>query len=72
LLPALLLGSLLAGSQYSQAAFFTVLILPPPFIIPLYMKRGMPAERRYVDNVLSLYTVVSILLFVAYVMINPP
>jgi len=71
LLPVLLLDSLLDGSQYSQAALFTLLILPPPFIIPLYMKPDMPDERRYVNNVLSLYTVVSILLFVVYVMINP-
>ena len=71
LLPVLLLDSLLDGNQYSQAALFTLLILPPPFIIPLYMKPDMPDERRYVNNVLSLYTVVSILLFVAYVMINP-
>ena len=71
LLPVLLLDSLLDGNHYSQAALFTLLILPPPFIIPLYMKPDMPEERRYVNNVLSLYTVVSILLFVAYVMINP-
>jgi predicted permease len=71
LLPVLLLDSLLDGNQYSQAALFTLLILPPPFIIPLYMKPDMPDERRYVNNVLSLYAVVSILLFVAYVMINP-
>lgn len=71
LLPVLLLDSLLDGNQYSQAALFTLLILPPPFIIPLYMKPDMPDEQRYVNNVLSLYTVVSIVLFVGYVMINP-
>jgi predicted permease len=71
LLPVLLADSLLDGNAYSQAALFTLLILPPPFIIPLYMKPGMPDERRYVNNVLSLSTMVSIFLFVTYVTINP-
>jgi predicted permease len=71
LLPILLYDSLLDGNPYSQAALFTLLILPPPFIIPLYMKTDVPDERRYVNNVLSLYTVVSIVLFVIYVMANP-
>jgi len=71
LLPVLLASSLLDGNEYSQAALFTLLILPPPFIIPLYMKPGMPDEQRYVNNALSLYTVISIVLFVGYVLINP-
>ena len=70
-LPILLANSLLGGNEYSQAALFTLLILPPPFIIPLYMKPGMPDERRYVNNVLSLYTVASIIIFVGYVAANP-
>jgi len=70
-LPVLLANSLLGGNEYSRAALFTLLILPPPFIIPLYMKPGMPEERRYVNNVLSLYTVVSIAIFVVYVAANP-
>jgi predicted permease len=71
LLPILLYDSLLDGNPYSQAALFTLLILPPPFIIPLYMKADLPDERRYVNNVLSLYTVVSIVLFVIYLTANP-
>lgn len=70
-LPLLLMDSLLRGNEYSQAALFTLLILPPPFIIPLYMKAGMPDERRYVNNVLSLYTVVSIVVFAVYAVTNP-
>ena len=70
-LPILLANSFLGGNDYSQAALFTLLILPPPFIIPLYMKPGMPDERRYVNNALSLYTIVSIVVFVAYVVANP-
>lgn len=70
-IPVLLANSVFGGNEYSQAALFTLLILPPPFIIQLTMKPGMPNERRYVNNVLSLYTVVSIAVFVVYVAANP-
>lgn len=69
-LPPLLIGNLLGGNEYSQAALFTLLILPPPFIIPLYMKDGL-TERRYVNNVLSLYTLVSIIASIVYLSVNP-
>ena len=71
ILPPLLMGRLLGTDAYAQAALFTLLILPPPFIIPLYMKAGMENERRYVNNVLSLYTLVSIVVFIGYVSLNP-
>jgi len=71
ILPPLLMGRLLDTDAYAQAALFTLLILPPPFIIPLYMKPDVGDERRYVNNVLSLYTVVSIVVFIGYVSLNP-
>ncbi len=71
ILPPLLMGRLLGTDAYAQAALFTLLILPPPFIIPLYMKPDAGDERRYVNNVLSLYTVVSIVVFIGYVSLNP-
>jgi predicted permease len=54
-----------------QIALFTLLILPPPFIIPLYMKPDAADEKRYVNNVLTLYTVVTIVLFAVYFIANP-
>ena len=71
LLPPILMGDILNGGEYAEAALFTLLILPPPFIIPLYMKPGVEDERRYVNNVLSLYTVVSIAVFIVYMTVNP-
>lgn len=70
-LPPLLAGNLLGSNDYAQAALFTLLILPPPFILPLHMRSGIDDERRYVNNVLSLYTLVSILLFIGYLTVNP-
>lgn len=54
-----------------EAALFTLLILPPPFIIPLYMHPDQIEEKRYVNNVLALYTVVSIVIFITYFLFHP-
>lgn len=54
-----------------EVALFTLLILPPPFIIPLYIHPDKFEEKRYVNNVLALYTVVSILIFITYFIFTP-
>jgi malate permease and related proteins len=66
-----LMRGLLGLAAPFEAALFTLLILPPPFIVPLYMRTDVPDERRYVNNVLTLYTVVSIFLFALYFVLNP-
>lgn len=64
-------GALGLGPPF-EAAMFTLLILPPPFIIPLYMGRDLPPEeRRYVNNVLTLHTVASLIVFGVYFVLNP-
>ncbi len=65
------IGGLLGLGAPFEAALFTLLVLPPPFIVPLYMKAGLPEERQYVNNVLTLYTVVSLAVFVVYFILNP-
>lgn len=52
-----------------QAAVFMLLILPPPFIVPLYLPPRRSAEITFANNVLSLYTLVSVAAFVAYVVV---
>jgi hypothetical protein len=54
-----------------EVALFTLLIMPPPFIIPLYMRPTDTREMIYVNNTLTFYTVVSIMLFTIYFMLNP-
>ena len=54
-----------------QAGLFTMLILPPPFIIPLFMKPDDEQERRYVNNVLTVNTVVSLAVFAVFLIFNP-
>lgn len=71
LLNWLLIREVLGLEKPFEAALFTLLVLPPPFIVPLYMRAGVEDERRYINNVLMLYTVVSIAIFATYFVLNP-
>ena len=71
LLNAVLIRGLLGLEKGFETAVFTLLILPPPFIIPLFMRQDMPDEKRYVNNALMLYTVVTVAVFVVYFALNP-
>ena len=52
-------------------AVFTFLILPPPFIVPLYIPAEHTDDLTYSNNVISLYTVASIVAFLIYFALNP-
>jgi predicted permease len=54
-----------------EAAVFTLLILPPPFILTLFMKQDLEDEIHSVDNTLTLHTIVSIIVFIIYYALNP-
>jgi malate permease and related proteins len=54
-----------------QIAFFTLLILPPPFIIPIFMKKDLTEEKAFITNTLMLHTVASIVVFIIYFALNP-
>lgn len=72
LLSHFFIGELLGLEKPFQAAAFTLLILPPPFIVPLYMKHDAGLEeRQYVNNVLTIYTLISLALFALYFAANP-
>lgn len=49
--------------MYSRA-LLSVLILPPPFILPLFIKKEDLKERFYINSTLSLHTLLSIIIFV--------
>ncbi|WP_316861466.1 hypothetical protein [uncultured Cohaesibacter sp.] len=54
-----------------QMAFFTLMILPPPFIIPLFMQKASDEERAFVVNALAVSTVVSLVVFAIYLSLYP-
>jgi len=49
-----------------SAALFTFLILPPPFILPLFVKKKDKGELSYINGVLLLYSIFSIIIFSVY------
>jgi malate permease and related proteins len=54
-----------------EAALFTLLILPPPFILTLFMDQDQKADIHRVDSTLTLHTLVTIIVFVIYFSLNP-
>ena len=66
-LSELIVGRWLGLDQFARAAVFMLFILPPPFIVPIFLPAHRRDEVAYSNNVLSLYTVVSVVTFVAYV-----
>jgi len=55
-----------------QAGLFTLLIAPPPFIVPLYARTNLAEEeKQYINNVLTLHTVISVTVFIIYFVLNP-
>ena len=54
-----------------EIALFTLLILPPPFILPLYTQVNLEIEeKQYINNVLAVHTVISIVIFLVHFAIN--
>jgi hypothetical protein len=65
-------GPLLGLDQTYQAAVMTMAILPPPFVIPLFMKNAGDDETVYVVNTLSLFTVITLVAFMILSLTLPP
>jgi len=63
LLNALVVRPLFEADPVLQAAVMTMLVLPPPFVIPLFMSKASQEERTFVVNTLSLATLVTLAAF---------
>lgn len=58
--------------KFFEIAMFTLLIMPPPFIVPLYANEKLDVEEKsYINNVLTLHTVISVSIFLVYFILNP-
>ena len=53
------------GKMFTHA-LFTLFILPPAFIIPVFMSKEDKNEERYIHNMLTGYTLVSMIIFAIY------
>ena len=72
LLNLLVVGRVLRLDAVFQAAVMTMFIVPPPFVIPLFMRAASDAERTYVVNTLSLATLVTLFAFALVGVLYPP
>ncbi len=50
-------------------AVFTLMVLPPPYIVPLFIPQDRRHDLEYTNNVLSLYSLASVAVFVSYVLL---
>lgn len=67
-----LLRGFLQLDRFFEIALFTLLILPPPFIVPLYTPAHLAwEEKQYINNVLMLHTIISVIVFLLYFFVNP-
>ena len=55
-----------------QAAVMTMFILPPPFIIPLFMSKSSIRDRDYVVNSLTISTIATLFAFSIVTVLYPP
>lgn len=67
-----LVRNVLRLDTWFEIALFTLLVLPPPFIIPLYARSDLDMEeRQHINNVLTIHTIVSVFVFLVYFAANP-
>ncbi|MBN1993145.1 MAG: hypothetical protein JW953_10610 [Anaerolineae bacterium] len=72
LLNIFLIRGLLQLDRFFEAALFTLFILPPPFIVPLYVRPDITVgQKSYINNVLTLHTIISIAVYIVYFALNP-
>ena len=71
LFTTLVIGRLFPGDVVAQAAVMTMFVLPPPFVIPLFMARASAEDERYVVNTLSLATLATLVAFTLVSVLYP-
>jgi hypothetical protein len=71
-LSVFVVGRLLGLDQEFQAAVLTMVLLPPPFVIPMFMARATEEDANYVVNTLTLATLVTLFVYALVPTIFPP
>jgi hypothetical protein len=66
------IGRLLGLDPVFQAAMLTMVLLPPPFVIPIFMRRGSEQDTNYVVNTLTLATLGTLLAYAVVPLLYPP
>ncbi|MDA3847227.1 MAG: hypothetical protein PF505_11900, partial [Vallitaleaceae bacterium] len=53
-------------TEFFTQAFFAFILLPPPFVLPLFIKKEAEAEMTFFSELLIYYTVMS---FIGYIVL---
>jgi predicted permease len=53
-------------------AWITFFILPPPYIIPIYVPESHKKENNFLSNTIMLYTLTSLTVYIAFLFLNTP
>ena len=72
LVNALVVRPLFGTVPVLEAAVLTMFVLPPPFVIPLFMAEPEGADRTFVVNTLSLATLVTLVAFTVITVVYRP
>jgi len=56
-------------NRMMQYAFITFFLLPPPFIIPVFLGKELKKESMFYSNLLVLYTIITLFLFAVIMLI---
>ena len=66
-----LVRGLLQLERFFEVALFSLLILPPPFILPLYARSDLKIEEsQFINNTLTIHTAFSVIVFLFYFALN--
>lgn len=65
----LLIGGLLQLDISYQIALYTLFILPPPFVIPIFMSGRNEDDKQLVLNTISIHIILSLLAFMALIVL---
>lgn len=65
-----ILQRLLGLEIYFTYALITLLILPPPFVIPLFLPESRKSELAEINGILMAYTLLTIALFILFIVIT--
>jgi len=72
LLNTFVIGRFLQLGHTFQAALYTIFILPPPFVLPFYMRGAKDEHRQMVLSTISVHIVISLLAYIVFISVAGP
>lgn len=68
-LNTLVIDQILHLGRTFQAALYTIFLLPPPFVLPFYMRNASETQRQFVLTTISVHIVLSLAAYIVFIVI---